>query len=112
MADAAIPQVFQIDLPPAEIAGKYADFASVWHTESIFVLDFVALAQPPTTATDAVTDQQQVLIPGSIVSRIRIPPAQVFEVARALTQQLEMWEQQTGLKPPQNPLFPAEPDQQ
>lgn len=108
MDDAVIPNVFQIDLPPSQISGKYADFASVWHTENIFVLDFVALAQPPTTTTDAATDKQQVVVPGSIVGRIRIPPAQVFEVARALTVQLEMWEQETGKRPPAKPMFPTE----
>ena len=27
---------------------------------------------------------------------VRIPPQQVFELAKALTQQLEFWEQETG----------------
>ena len=40
-----------------------------------------------------------------VVSRIRIPPEQVFELAKALTQQLEFWEQETGRRNPGGPLL-------
>ena len=46
MADEA-PRQFEIDLPPEHIAGNYADFANVWHTPTVFVMDFLTLAQPP-----------------------------------------------------------------
>ena len=39
-------------------------------------------------------------MPARVVSRIRIPPEQVFELAKALTQQLEFWEQETGRRAP------------
>ena len=52
MADDA-PRQFEIDLPPEVVPGSYADFANVWHTPDVFVMDFVSLARPPQAATDA-----------------------------------------------------------
>ncbi len=98
------PRQFEIDLPPERIAGSYADFANVWHTPDVFVLDFLSLAQPPHDGVDedgaAVT-----VVPARVVQRVRIPPQQVFELAKALTQQLEFWEQETGRRP-EHPLNP------
>lgn len=91
-----LPSRFEIDLPPEEIPGRYADFANVWHTPTVFVMDFVTIAQPPHEGPDPATGQQQLVVPARVVSRIRIPPEQVFELAKALTQQLELWEQETG----------------
>ncbi|MBU4465505.1 MAG: DUF3467 domain-containing protein [Actinobacteria bacterium] len=91
-----LPRQFEIDLPPEVIAGHYADFANVWHTPNVFVMDFVALAQPPREETHPDTGERIAVVPARVVSRIRIPPEQVFELAKALTQQLEFWEQETG----------------
>ncbi|WP_029144739.1 DUF3467 domain-containing protein [Microbacterium luticocti] len=95
-----LPQQFEIDLPPEIIAGNYADFANVWHTPTVFVMDFVTLAQPPREDTNAETGERVAVVPARVVSRIRIPPEQVFELAKALTQQLEFWEQETGRRSP------------
>jgi hypothetical protein len=54
MADDASQQ-FEIDLPPELIGGAYADFANVWHTPTVFVMDFLTLAQPPREQVDAET---------------------------------------------------------
>ena len=72
----------QIHLPDDLVEGKYADFVSVWHSKDVFVLDFAVLAQP-------VMNAQFV---SRVVSRVRIPPAQVFEIMKALEQQLTAWE--------------------
>lgn len=93
-----LPRQFEIDLPPDAIDGHYADFANVWHTPNVFVMDFVALAQPPREDVDPETGERVTTVPARVVSRIRIPPEQVFELAKALTQQLEFWEQETGRK--------------
>ncbi|MET0812506.1 MAG: DUF3467 domain-containing protein [Microbacterium sp.] len=105
MADEDAPRQFEIDLPPEEIAGHYADFANVWHTPTVFVMDFLTLAQPPHDAVDAETGERRTVVPARVVSRIRIPPEQVFELAKALTQQLEFWEQETGRRAPSGPLL-------
>ena len=104
MAD-ELPSHFEIDLPPEIIPGSYADFANVWHTPTVFVMDFVTLAQPPREETEAESGEQRLIVPARVVSRIRIPPEQVFELAKALTQQLEMWEQETGRRAPAGPLL-------
>jgi hypothetical protein len=105
MAEHETPRTFKIDLPPTAVAGLFADFASVWHTPNVFVMDFVALTQPPQPTTDPETGDESILVPGQVVSRIRIPPEQVFELAKALAQQLESWERETGKKAPEKPLF-------
>jgi hypothetical protein len=84
----------QVQLPDHVVAGEYADFVSVWHTKDAFVLDFAVVAQPPTTAHDETG--QFLVLPTRIVSRVRIPPAQVFEIMKALEQQLTAWEHETG----------------
>ncbi len=104
MADEA-PRQFEIDLPPELIGGAYADFANVWHTPTVFVMDFLTLAQPPREQVDAETGERHTIVPARVVSRIRIPPEQVFELAKALTQQLEFWEQETGRRNAPGPLL-------
>ncbi|WP_431802890.1 DUF3467 domain-containing protein [Microbacterium sp. bgisy203] len=94
MADDA-PRQFEIELPPEAVTGSYADFANVWHTQDVFVMDFVSLARPPQAGSDA-DGNPVTIVPGRVVQRVRIPPQQVFELAKALTQQLEFWEQETG----------------
>ncbi len=86
---------FQIDLPSKMEAGVPADFASLWHTQTSFVIDFVVTKNPPSVETADDGDSVQV-VNAKVVSRIRIPPEQVFELAKALTQQLSMWEKENG----------------
>lgn len=94
---------FEIDVPGDVIAGHYADFANVWHTSNVFVMDFLTLTQPPRDDVDRETGEHHTVVPARVVSRIRIPPEQVFELAKALTQQLEYWEQETGRRAPTGP---------
>ena len=98
MADDA-PKQFEIDLPQDLIGGAFADFANVWHTPNVFVMDFLTLAQPPR--------DEMTVVPARVVSRIRIPPEQVFELAKALTQQLEFWERETGRRMPPSGDLPT-----
>lgn len=104
MVDEA-PRQFEIDLPPEIIAGSFADFANVWHTPTVFVMDFLTLAQPPHEDVDPETGASRTVVPARVVSRIRIPPEQVFELAKELTQQLEFWEQETGRRAPSGPVL-------
>ena len=82
------PQQAQIHIHEDRVEGTYADFVSVWHSKDVFVLDFAVLSQP-TTATQ---------LTSRVVSRVRIPPSQVFEIMKALEQQLTAWENEG--KPP------------
>ena len=78
------PQQAQIHIPEDRLEGSYADFVSVWHSKDVFVLDFAVLSQP--------TTPQQ--LTSRVVSRVRIPPSQVFEIMKALEQQLSAWEKE------------------
>jgi hypothetical protein len=90
-------QRIQIKLAPGMEAGVYADFVRAWHTNDAFVLDFASLTEPPRN------DAGAVVLNASVASRVRIPPAQVFELMKALEQQLSAWEKEHGkrnLPPP------------
>jgi hypothetical protein len=95
------PQM-RVSMPDEQVPGVYADFVSVWHTNDVFTFDFAALARPPTLVegddgTKVTTAQAQ------IVSRVRVPPSQVFEIMKALERQLTAWEQATGRRQKQPP---------
>ena len=80
--------------PSAQVAGVAADLVGVWHTAESFILDFSAFADP---ARVEVEDGVDVLVQrAQVVARVRIPPSQVFEVMKALEQQLTAWERETG----------------
>jgi hypothetical protein len=83
-------QRLNINLPPERHAGVFADFVRAWHTKDAFVLDFATLIQPPHS------DDETVVLDASVVARVRIPPAQVFELMKALEQQLSAWEKENS----------------
>jgi hypothetical protein len=96
-------QNFSINVPAEEEAGHYADFASIWHNSETFVLDFAALTRPPQSGSDE-TGNQTVEVNARVVSRVRIPASQVWEVMKALEQHLSAWESErnpaAGGRPP------------
>ena len=81
----------QLNLPTERASGVYADFVRAWHTRDAFILDFAAYTDPP-VHDDSVDDIVQ---QSAVVSRVRIPPAQVFELMKALEAQLSLWESET-----------------
>jgi len=83
-------QQIQIKMTSEKEAGVYADFVKLWHTKDVFVFDFV-------TYTDiAHVKDDIVVMPATVVSRVRVPPSQVFEMMQALGTQLTFWENETG----------------
>jgi hypothetical protein len=93
-----LPTALVINCPPDAEEGHYADFASIWHNRDAFIIDFVALVKPPHPGED---DQggQQIQVDCRVVSRVRLPASQVFEVMKALEKQLSAWEAETGNRP-------------
>jgi hypothetical protein len=83
-------QHINITLPTDHAGGAFADFVRAWHTSDAFVLDFATLTEPPHN------EGQKVVLDATVVSRVRIPPAQVFELMKALEQQLSAWEKERG----------------
>ncbi|MEU4543253.1 DUF3467 domain-containing protein [Nonomuraea dietziae] len=89
----------EVSITPEVEAGQYANFASVWHTRDGFVLDFAVITRPPQLTEEPGSGQAVVHVPTRIVSRVRIPPSQVFELMKALEQQLSAYEKETGGSP-------------
>jgi uncharacterized protein DUF3467 len=85
------PTNFQIMLPPELEGGVYANFLAAWHTAYEFTLDFSA-TQPP-QAADA---DDAVNVPCRVVARVKIPVTLVFDVIRALNEQMTKYESEFG----------------
>ncbi len=86
---------FQISIPPDQAGGSFADFVRAWHTHDAFILDFSAYTDPG--SRDGETDD--IVRPATVVSRVRIPPSQVYELMKVLNQQLSMWEAENKKQP-------------
>lgn len=98
-------EMHEIDLPEEMVGGQHADFVSIWHTADTFTFDFLAFAGPPEMGEDP--DGQPVAITKSqIVARVRIPPRQIFEMMKALEQQLTAWEREQTTATESGPDFP------
>jgi hypothetical protein len=92
-----LPKRYSVEVPGDVVNGHYADVANLWHTRDVFVLDFAALVGAPQRAEhegNAVLNHQ-----ARVVTRVRIPPTQVFELMKALEAQLSAWEKETGRGP-------------
>jgi hypothetical protein len=95
--EAIPPHRVDITTPDAQVAGVAADLVGVWHTAESFVLDFSAFADPARLEDE---DGVDVLVQrAQVVARVRIPPSQVFEIMKALEQQLTAWERETERTP-------------
>lgn len=106
-----VPMQFQIEIPSEVETGVPADFVSLWHTPTSFILDFVAVKTPPQPVADPDSGTvTHAVVPVRAVARVRIPPQQVFELAKALTQQLDLWERETGTKADGGNGGPSSPD--
>lgn len=88
-----LPTSFNITVPPEQLEGHYADFASVWHNNETFILDFVSMNAPP-RPTQTEQGAPVARVDAQVVTRVRIPAAQVWEVMKALQSQLGRWEQE------------------
>ena len=85
---------FEIQVPPEQEAGTYANFLTVWHTGHEFTLDF-SVTQPPQT-DDPDDPASPVTVPSRVVARVRIPPTLLFDVLRALNENMSRYEATYG----------------
>ena len=90
------PARINMNLPVEQEAGSYANFAGVWHGADGFVLDFAVVTHPPLPAEDPATGESVTQISARVVSRVRIPTSQAWELMRALNEQLSQWEIEYG----------------
>lgn len=88
--------------------GVYANALAVWHTAHEFTLDFAVHAEPPQPAqTD--TGQTVIRAPHRLVARVRIPPTALFDIIRAINENMTHYESAFGQirRPgPETPLYP------
>jgi hypothetical protein len=90
------PTRINMNLPTEQEAGTYANFAGVWHGADGFVLDFAVVTQPPQPGADTDSGQSVTQVTARVVSRVRIPTSQAWELMRALNEQLTQWENEFG----------------
>ncbi len=82
---------FQIVVPTEHEGGVYSNFLGVWHTPYEFTLDFCTM-MPPQPSDEA----GRVVMPCRVVSRVKIPPTLVFDILRALNENMTRYEQTYG----------------
>ncbi|MCU1551525.1 MAG: hypothetical protein JWR36_2085 [Glaciihabitans sp.] len=94
---------FQVNLPPEQEIGVFADFASVWHTPATFVLDFLAATAPQHPSVDPATGQlhpEASVLEARVGARVRIPSEQIFPLIAALQEQGNQWLAESGRSEP------------
>ena len=90
-----LPAQLELNLPPEMEAGVYASFAAVWQDNDTLVLDFAVHTRPPEPVADIESGAvAAVRVPARVVSRVRIPAGQAWDLMRALNDQLGRWEAQ------------------
>src|SRR5215210_5486787 len=89
-----VPANFEVQIPPELEVGTYANFLNIWHSPYEFTLDF-AVTQPPIPQNPE-NPGSPVTVPCHGVARLKIPPALVFDIMRALNQNLTGYEQLFG----------------
>ena len=94
---------FQVTLPPEQELGVFADFASVWHTPTTFVIDFLAVKGPQRPAIDPATGEphpESPVLEARVGARVRIPSEQIFPLIAALQEQGQKWLEESGREEP------------
>jgi hypothetical protein len=96
------PVQFQVSLPPEQELGVFADFASVWHTPTTFVIDFLAMKGTPHPSVDAVgqVHPESPVLEVRVGARVRIPSEQIFPLIAALQEQGDKWLEESGRSEP------------
>ena len=81
--------------PKGGEAGKYANVAVVWHTQHDFTLDFAVLGMTRTA------EDGSAIIEAPIVSRVKVPVSVIFQIARAIAENVDKYEHTYGpITPP------------
>ena len=83
-----------MDIAQEDQGGVYANFLAIWHSPHEFTLDFAGL-QPP-QPSDPEDETSPFVVPCRVVARVRIPVSVVFDVLRALNQNMTQYEDTFG----------------
>lgn len=79
---------FELAIPPELQGGVYANVLNVWHSEWEFTLDFGAVIHPREVAEEPA--------PCIGVARVRIPVTLIFDVLKALNEEMTEYERAHG----------------
>jgi len=94
---------------PEDLAvGRYANLLAVWHTPYDFTLDFAVAGHP-----DPTEDGSTPTITAPVVARIKIPTGVIFNIAKAIADNVSTYENNYGpitTQPDSTPMFPPEGD--
>ncbi len=102
------PVAFELHADPSLAGGVYANNLVIWHTAHEFTLDFTVNSQPPQPAV-AEDGTTVIRVPHQLVARVRIPPGLIFDVIRAINENMTNYERAFGQirRPGQDqPLYP------
>ena len=86
------PANFNVHVPPELEGGTYANFLSVWHTGYEFTLDFAVQPPPDVPQNPA----EPLSVPCRAVTRVKIPPSLIFDIMRALNENMTTYENTFG----------------
>lgn len=78
----------RIDVPESLQQGAYANGAMVWHTPFEFTIDFIAI-QP-------VDPESPGVVPCLVTSRVKIPTTVIFDLLKALNENMTKYEATFG----------------
>ncbi|MBA2580852.1 MAG: DUF3467 domain-containing protein [Thermoleophilaceae bacterium] len=88
MPDEGAERRFNIHTSPEAMAGVYANFANVSHSEYEFTITFARVDHE-------VEDEE---VPGVVVSRVSLSPRFMRELIEAMEDNLGKWETREGIK--------------
>ncbi len=88
------PQFINMVLPPDLEVGVYANLLAIWHSEDEFTLDFAV--KQPAQMGESDDGTPVVQVPARVVTRVRVPPGQIFEILRALNENMTLYERSFG----------------
>lgn len=86
-------QSFAFQLPDDLTGGVYSNVVAVWHTPYEFTLDFAVMLPAQQVAS---AEGNAASTPCRVVSRVKLPPAVVFELMRALSVNERLYEERIG----------------
>ncbi|WP_419925867.1 DUF3467 domain-containing protein [Candidatus Poriferisocius sp.] len=80
------------------LGGTYANEVLIWHTQKEFTLDFLVVPSMPSPYPEADGATE---IPGQHVARLKIPLSTIFEIAKAISNNIGVYEESYGALTPQ-----------
>lgn len=90
MADQPEQQLQFTFEPGDHETGVYANIVSVWHTPWDFTLDFALAGNITRNEGDTTT------VRAPIVARVKLPTSVIFQLARAIADNVDIYERQYG----------------